>query len=255
MVDGVKRFLDPPGDAPPAEPAPPSPSPGPQPGGAYTVQPGDTLWGISRRTLGDGKRWREIYDLNRDQISRPEEIRAGMVLRLPGAPGETPAPIPPSKPAPPFDGGDIAAGLHIPPSGQNPDRATIERLLERAADKHGIPRPILKAIALRESSWRQYDSAGNPVAGRNPTTTDWGIMQINDYWHPSAFPQAKTDIVFNILYGAKYLKGQYNRYGSWTDAVSAYNAGSVRKTDGRYSNQPYVDFVMAHARNDWGYTG
>lgn len=209
----------------------------------YTVKAGDTLSGIAQKTLGDSKRWPEIHALNRDQISNPNVIRPGMVLKLPGGhPVAAPAPTPvtgtPS---------DIASGLAIPAPGTNPSREVLDTLLSRAADKHGIPRPILKAVALRESNWRQYDANGNPVAGRNPSTTDWGIMQINDYWHPQAFPRAMTDVAFNIEYGATYLASQYKRYGDWKDAVAAYNAGSVKKdASGRYSNQPYVDFVFAH---------
>lgn len=244
LSDEARKFFSP--------PAPPAPGPSL----SFTVRPGDTLWRIAAETLGDGKRWPEIFELNRDKLSRPEDLQAGMVLRLPGAPGQTPAPPPPpAKEPPPFGGDDIAAGLNIPAAGKNPDRATIEALLDRAADKYGIPRAILKGIALRESNWRQYDAGGNPVAGRNPTTTDWGIMQINDYWHPDAYPRAKTDIVYNILYGAKYLSGQYKRYGSWPDAVAAYNAGSVQKVGGQYKNQAYVDFVLAHARSDYGWKG
>lgn len=243
----------PPADQPGNRPANPAPPAGP--GGTYTVKPGDTLWRIATGTLGDGRRWPEIFELNRDKIARPEDLQPGMVLRLPGGDSQPAPPLAPPKPPPPFNGDDIAAGLNIPPAGRNPDRATIDELLNRAADKRGIPRPILKAIALRESSWRQYDSNGNPVAGRNPSTTDWGIMQINDYWHPAAFPRAKTDIVFNISYGADYLARQYKRYGRWPDAVAAYNAGSVQMVGGQYKNQAYVDFVLAHARSDWGWRG
>ncbi len=261
VADEAKRFLWPPATQPPVPPAPlpappiapPAPEPKPGPGGTYTAQQGDTLWRIATKVLGDGKRWPEIFELNRDKLSRPEDLQSGMVLRLPGGSQAEPPPAP--KPPPPFNGGDIAAGLHIPPVGQNPDRATIDELLNRAADKQGIPRPILKAIALRESNWRQYDGNGNPVAGRNPTTTDWGLMQINDYWHPAAFPRGKTDIVYNLSYGADYLARQYKRYGNWSDAVAAYNAGSVQKDGSQYKNQAYVDFVLAHARSDWGYRG
>lgn len=49
----------------------------------YTVQKGDTLWGIAKRYLGDGSRWSEIYELNRDKVSNPNLIYAGQVLALP----------------------------------------------------------------------------------------------------------------------------------------------------------------------------
>ncbi len=73
-------------------PAAPSPAaPAPQPGGTYTVQSGDTLAKIAQETLGDGNRWREIFELNRDQISDPSLIRPGQSLRLPGGANAAPA--------------------------------------------------------------------------------------------------------------------------------------------------------------------
>lgn len=38
------------------------------PGAAYTVKSGDTLWGIAASKLGNGTRWREIYNKNSDAI-------------------------------------------------------------------------------------------------------------------------------------------------------------------------------------------
>lgn len=49
----------------------------------YTVQSGDVLSVISQKQLGTAKRWREILELNRDKIDTPEDLRAGMTLRLP----------------------------------------------------------------------------------------------------------------------------------------------------------------------------
>lgn len=49
----------------------------------YTVQKGDSLWNIAKKCLGDGERYREIYELNRDKVSNPNLIRAGQVLTLP----------------------------------------------------------------------------------------------------------------------------------------------------------------------------
>ena len=61
--------------------APPRPSP-PAPK-TYTVKPGDTLWAIAKKTLGDGGRWREIYNKNRNVIGPdPNKIYPGQVLRI-----------------------------------------------------------------------------------------------------------------------------------------------------------------------------
>lgn len=49
----------------------------------YTVQKGDCLWNIAKKRLGNGNRWREIYDLNRDKISNPNLIQPGWVLTMP----------------------------------------------------------------------------------------------------------------------------------------------------------------------------
>ena len=145
-----------------------------------------------------------------------------------------------------FFGSNIAQGLNIPATGKNPDKSTIDELLNRAADKYNVSRSVLKAIALRESDWTMYTANGTPVKGSNSTSTDWGMMQINDKAHAGAFPKAKTDIVYNIEYGAKYLSKQYRRYGNWQDAVAAYNAGSAIVKNGKYINQSYVNYVFAN---------
>ncbi|MFA9478356.1 LysM peptidoglycan-binding domain-containing protein [Phycisphaerales bacterium AB-hyl4] len=49
----------------------------------YTVRGGDSLTRIAQRELGDGERWRDIYDANRDQLPSPDSLRVGQTLRLP----------------------------------------------------------------------------------------------------------------------------------------------------------------------------
>lgn len=63
--------------ATPARPRPPVPK-------TYTVRPGDNLWAIAKKILGDGAKWRDIYALNKSVIGAdPNKIRPGQVLRLP----------------------------------------------------------------------------------------------------------------------------------------------------------------------------
>ena len=49
----------------------------------YTVQKGGRLWNIAKKKLGNGSRWQEIYNLNRDKISNPNLIQPGWVLTMP----------------------------------------------------------------------------------------------------------------------------------------------------------------------------
>ncbi len=48
----------------------------------YVVQSGDTLSKIAREHLGDGTRYMEIFDLNRDLLDDPSEIYPGDELRI-----------------------------------------------------------------------------------------------------------------------------------------------------------------------------
>tara|TARA_R110000787_G_scaffold110202_2_gene218847 strand:- start:1418 stop:1849 length:432 start_codon:yes stop_codon:yes gene_type:complete len=49
----------------------------------HTVEKGDTLWGISAKTLGNGARYEEIFEANKPMLSHPDKIYPGQVLRIP----------------------------------------------------------------------------------------------------------------------------------------------------------------------------
>ena len=64
----------------------PAPAPSPEIAQAakelkeYTVKAGQTLSDIAEELLGDRKRWKALYDANKDRLPSPDRIREGMKL-------------------------------------------------------------------------------------------------------------------------------------------------------------------------------
>lgn len=51
---------------------------------AYTVQPNEGWYTLAERFLGDGKRWTELYELNKERVPHdPKAITPGTVIELP----------------------------------------------------------------------------------------------------------------------------------------------------------------------------
>jgi LysM repeat protein len=53
-------------------------------GRTYTVKPGDTLSAIAKEQLGSANAYMRIFEANRDQLSDPNKIKPGQVLKIPG---------------------------------------------------------------------------------------------------------------------------------------------------------------------------
>jgi len=52
-------------------------------GKTYTVKAGDTLSHIAKEHLGNAGDYMKIFELNKDQLTDPDKIKPGQVLRLP----------------------------------------------------------------------------------------------------------------------------------------------------------------------------
>ncbi len=69
------------------DPSLPQPAPAPAPAAAepktYTVQPGDTLSGISKQFYGHAGEYMKIFNANKDKLTNPDVIRDGQVLVIP----------------------------------------------------------------------------------------------------------------------------------------------------------------------------
>ena len=51
----------------------------------YTVKAGDTLSKIAKHFFGDASSYPAIFEANRDQLSDPDKIKPGQVLKIPAA--------------------------------------------------------------------------------------------------------------------------------------------------------------------------
>ena len=49
----------------------------------HTVSPGETLSSVAARYLGSSRRYLEIFELNRDVMRTPDDLQAGMQIRIP----------------------------------------------------------------------------------------------------------------------------------------------------------------------------
>ncbi len=67
--------------------------------GTYTVQRGDTLYGIAKKLLGNGSKWIDIYNLNSATIKNAKLIFAGQVLQIKGSASTGTTPSTPTTPA------------------------------------------------------------------------------------------------------------------------------------------------------------
>ena len=61
----------------------PQPTPAKASMKTYTVKSGDTLSEIAKRELGSPNKYMDIFNANRDQLSDPDKIKPGQVLKIP----------------------------------------------------------------------------------------------------------------------------------------------------------------------------
>lgn len=150
-------------------------------------------------------------------------------------------------------------------------------IIINCAQVYRIDEKLIRAIIKKESSWQPYAYRIEPgfwkryVSGIKriflstpQKDEDWlkypdivsasyGLMQIMlstamEMGFCFTFPFELFDPATNIKWGCAYLRKLYDRYGTWPDAISAYNQGNNRKTiDGKYMNQKsYVDVVLTY---------
>lgn len=119
-------------------------------------------------------------------------------------------------------------------------------LLTSAGARYGIPPDLLAAQAYAESAFDV--SAVSPVGAQ-------GLMQLMPQYYPGVDP---FDPAQAIEAAAQTDAANYHRFGSWTLALAAYNAGAGNVS--KYGNtvppfpetQNYVEKILGFVNSEGG---
>ncbi len=141
----------------------------PQPTGIHIVQAGETLMSIARSRLGAESRWSEIYELNKDRMADPNQVRAGMTLRLPyerpvAATDQAPAAVE-VRPAaaPPAPASSSVSIPSTPPASTPAPVPSAEPVAEAEESSSPTPAPIT-ILTLPGNVGASEPPAGTPAA-------------------------------------------------------------------------------------------
>lgn len=152
----------------------------------YTVQPGDTLWGIAARF---GVSVPQLLALN--SIVEPDHIVAGQTIVLP----------------------ESAAWM----------TADVDGLLAAYAREYGLDPALVQALAWQESGWQQHVVSAVGAAGVMQVTPETGAwVAAFLVGRPLDIHGSVSD---NIVAGVAYLAWLIRSTGDVELALAAYNQG------------------------------
>jgi len=121
----------------------------------------------------------------------------------------------------------------------------VETAIATAARRYRIDPNLIRAVISIESS-------GNPRAISHKGAR--GLMQVMPATGRDLGvhdPALLFDIGANVTAGTRYLRYTYDRFGSWPEALGAYNAGPASIARGRIPTETrhYVRRVLARQRD------
>lgn len=111
-----------------------------------------------------------------------------------------------------------------------------------AALAQGVPPAIALGVAQQESGINQWTPSGNLVTG---SAGEIGVFQLMPAT-AEGLGVDPTDVDQNISGGLSLLSQLYQKYGNWSQALSAYNSGSPT------GSPSYAASVLTLAQNYGG---
>lgn len=126
----------------------------------------------------------------------------------------------------------------IPRAGE-PYRAHFEA----AERRYGVPALLLARQAYQESRFR-----ADIIDGRTRSSAGAvGIMQVIPRYHPELGEAGALDPARAIDYAARFMRRLFDRFGSWSLALAAYNAGPSNVE--KYRGVPPFAETQAYVRD------
>ena len=107
------------------------------------------------------------------------------------------------------------AGFTITPSYDGNYSGPYLRLARAAATRHGVPAGLFLRLVQQESGWNAAAVSSKGALGLAQLMPDTARDLAVDPLDPAQ----------NLDGGARYLRAQYEAFGSWRLALAAYNAG------------------------------
>lgn len=168
----------------------------------------------------------------------PGEPEAGILETLTGTVGGWldaltggggPTPVDPAKPKSPTE-----------------YRMLYRPLFRQLEKSYSMPVGLLEAIADRESRFRHDIISGQLTGG----VGEQGIMQLHPQYHLNE--AGRLDPYVAIPYAAKYLAQNFVKFGTWDEAIAAYNWGPGNVERSGIANAPAATkeyIVWVHDRD------
>jgi soluble lytic murein transglycosylase-like protein len=121
----------------------------------------------------------------------------------------------------------------------DPADLTLARLraIHDASRRYAVSADLIRSVI-------RHESAGNPAAVSHKGAM--GLMQLMPGTARELGVVCAFDPRQNIMGGTRYLRELRDRFGSWREALAAYNAGPGRVESGRWpaETRRYVENVM-----------
>ncbi|GAB4149572.1 MAG: hypothetical protein Tsb009_23930 [Planctomycetaceae bacterium] len=202
----------------------------------YRVKSGDTLSGIAHRFLGSSARFREIYEANRVLLQSPDDLREGMILRIPPRKRGTNSP----RVAAPPENAEVTSTTSKPSKSVAPvteSKSTTKNQATKSADKKRRPRlPTGRFIPIRRSPFRRRGELTRPVrqplqgASAGPKPSPESNKRKLTSKPPATIPVINSNIWSRDKVGTNPTRGKKNSASS-VNSKNAPRAYVVRPGD------------------------